>query len=63
MLILPSDDVDDSRVVEDVYVPFEIISVVDNTLVDPSTPTLDEVYISFEDTSDVDAMVESSTHI
>ena len=60
---MPSDDVDNSRVVEDVYVPSEIISVVDNTLVDPSTLTLDEVYVSFEDTSDVDAIVESSTHI
>jgi len=40
-----SDDVDDSRVVEDVYVPSEITSVIANTLVDSSTPSPDEIHI------------------
>jgi len=61
--VVPSDDVDDSRVVEDVYGSFEITSVVD-TLCDFSTPILDEIHISFEGTSDIaNVLVESSTPI
>jgi len=37
---VPSDDVDDLRVVKDVYFPSEITSVVENILVDFSTPFL-----------------------
>jgi len=40
-------DVDDSRVVGDVYIPFEITSVVDDTLVDPSTTILNEIQCFF----------------
>jgi len=45
---VPSDDVNDSRIVEDAYIPSEITSVIENTLVDSSTPILDEVHVSFE---------------
>jgi len=59
---VPTDDVDDSRIVEGVYIPSEITSVVEDTLVDSSTLILDEVNVSSEDTSDiVDALVEPST--
>jgi len=51
--IVPSDDVDDLRVVEDVYVPSEITSVFEDTVVDSSTLSLDEIHISFEGTSDM----------
>ena len=61
---MPSDDVDDSRVVEDVYVPFKLTSVVEDTLVYSSTPILNKVHVSSEGTSDVvDALMESSTPI
>ena len=54
---------DDYIVVEDVYVPFKITSV-DDTLVDSSTPILDEFHVSSEGTSDVvDVLVGSSTPI
>jgi len=62
--IVRSDDVDDSKVVENVYVPFEIISVIENTLVDSSPPILDEVHVFFEGISNVvDTSVESNTPI
>ena len=58
---MSSDDVDDSRIVDDVYVPSEITSVVFDTLVDSSTLILDEVHASSEGTSDVvDVLVEFS---
>jgi len=50
---VPIDDVDDSRVVEDIYVPFEITSVVEDTLVDFSTPILDKVHVSSVSITDV----------
>ena len=34
---MPNDDVNDSRAIENVYVPSEITSVIENTLVDFST--------------------------
>jgi len=40
-----NDDVDDSRVVEDVYVSSEITSVIEDTLVDSSTLIFDEIHI------------------
>ena len=62
--IVSSNGVDDSRVVEDVYVPFEIISVVEDTLVNSSTPIIDEVHVSSEGTSDVeDALMKSNIPI
>ena len=44
--IVLSYDVDDSRVIDDVYISFEITSVIEDTLVDFSTPILVEVHIS-----------------
>jgi len=41
--IVRSDDVDDSRVVKNIYVPSEIIV---DTLVDPSKSILNEIHIS-----------------
>ena len=43
---MPSDDVDDSRVVEDVHILFKITSVTEDTLVDFSTPIIDEIHVS-----------------
>ena len=44
----PSVDVDDSRSVEDVYVPSKITSIVDDTLADYGTLILVEINASFE---------------
>ena len=63
---MPS-DVDNSRTVKNVNVSFEIASVVEDTSIDsyPSPSSLDKVFISLGDTSDIsdvmDALVESST--
>ena len=60
---MPNDFVDDLRIVGNVYVPSEVTSVVEDILVDFSIPILDEIHDSSEGTSDVDALVESSTLI
>ena len=58
----PSNDVDDSNVVEDVRVPSEVSSVVEELLVNLGAPIIDESHVSSADISDVaDVSVESST--
>ena len=55
------DDINNSRIIEDVHVPFEIISDVDE-LIKSSTLTLDETHVHEEGIINVqDALVESST--
>ena len=62
--IVHSDDVDDSRIVEDVYIHPKSTSVVEDTIVDSSFPILDEIHVSSECSSDVvGALVEFSTPI
>jgi len=62
--IVPSDNVDDSRVVENVYVLSQITSIIEKTLVNFSILILDEVHVSSEGTIDVtNVLVESSTPI
>ena len=57
------DDINNSRIVEDVHISSEIISDVDE-LVKTSTPILYETHIHEESIIDVqDALVESSTFI
>jgi len=46
---VPSEDVDDSRSVEEVYVPSESTSVVEDTLVDFITLIFDEVHAFLRD--------------
>ena len=60
--IVPSNDVDDSKVVEDVHILFEISSVVEEFLVNSGAPIIDDSHVFSADISDVvDASVESST--
>ena len=55
------DDIDNLRIVEDVHIPSEVTSNVDD-LVKSCTPTLDETHIHKENINDDhDALVESST--
>jgi len=58
-----SDNVDDSKVVEDVNILPEITSNVEDTLVDSGTLIIEEVHVSSNRTSDdVDELVESNMH-
>jgi len=61
--IVSSNDVDDSKVVEDVRVPSEISSVVEKSLINSGASLIDESHVSSADISDVGATVESSTPI
>jgi len=55
------DDINNSRIIEDVHIPFEITSDVDE-LIKSSALTLDEIYVHEESISDIhEALVESST--
>jgi len=64
-----SNDVGESRIVENVSVLFKIAIVVENTTIDSCVlpSSLDEVHVSLEDSTDtsdvVDALTESSTPI
>jgi len=61
---VPSDDVDNSKVVDDVHVHSEISSIIEDTSIDPCLPILNEIPMSSESTTDVvDALVESNAHI
>ena len=57
--IVPSDDVDISKVVKNIHVHFEISSVLEDTSIDPYPPILNEIPMSFDSTIDiVDAIVD-----
>ena len=58
---MPSDNIDSSKVVEDVNLLPEIISIVKNILVNFGTPIIDEVHVSPDSISvDVDEIVETN---
>jgi len=60
---VPSDDVNDSKVVEDVHIHFEIFGIVEDPLVNSDTLIIDESHVFSADSSDVvDALVDSNTH-
>jgi len=61
---VPNDTIDDSKVVEKVYISPEATSVIDPTVVESCAPFIDEVHEFSEGTNnDVDVRVESSTPI
>ena len=54
-----SDNINDSKVVDDVNILPEVTNIVENTLVDFGTPIIDEVYRSFDSTNnDLDEIVK-----
>jgi len=56
-----SDNVDDSKVIENVNILPEIINIVEDALVDSGTPIIDEVHVSSDSTNNgVDEIVESN---
>jgi len=59
---VPSDDFDDSKVVEDVHIHSENSGIVEDPLANPGTPIINESHVSSAGTSDVvDELVGSST--
>ena len=59
--VVPSNNFNDSKVVEDVCVPSEISSIVEEPLVNPRVRIIDESHVSSVDISDVvNTSVESS---
>ena len=59
MLELSSDDVDDSKVVEDVHVPSKTVSIIEDISVDSNTLIIDEVHMSSDSiTNDVSEIFE-----
>jgi len=60
--IVPSDDVDNSKVVENVHVPSNTSSIIEDIIVGSDTLIIDEIYMSSNSTiDDVDEIVEPST--
>jgi len=56
---VPNDDVDDSKVVEDVHIPSKTASIIEDISVGFITPIIDEVHMSSDGTNDdVDELVE-----
>ena len=49
---MPIDDVDDSKVIEDIQVPPETISIIENIAVGFDTPINDETHVSPDSASD-----------
>ena len=59
---VPIDNIDDSKVVEDVQVPPKTVSIIEDIVVDFDTPINDETQMSPDCASDdVDEIVESNT--
>ena len=58
---MPSDNIDDSKVVEDVNILPEITSIIENTLVNSATSTVEGVHVSSDSNSnDMNAIIESN---
>jgi len=61
---VPTNDVDDSKTVEDVYISFKIASITEDIATGSDTLIIDEIHTSFDSTSDdVDEIVEPNTPI
>ena len=60
--IVPSDDVDDSKVAEDVHVPCKTTSIIEDVSIGSDTPIIDKGHASYEGTSEVvNVIIESGT--
>ena len=59
---MPTDDVDDSKVIEEVHIPSKTLSIIEYTSVCTDTLVNDEIHMSSDSASnDVDEIVESNT--
>ena len=60
--IVPTNDVDDSKIVKNVYVLFKTASIIEDIAVGSDTSIIDEIHMSSDSTSDeVDEIVEPNT--
>ena len=59
--IVSSDEVDVSRVIEEVHVPFNTVSIIEDTTVGADTLVIDEIHMSDSASDDVNEIVESTT--
>ena len=61
---MPTDDVDDSKVVEDVHVPSNIIIIIEDITVGSDTLIINEIHMSSDSANDnVDEIVEPNIPI
>ena len=59
---MSSNDVNDSKVIEDVHVPPKTVSIIEDISVGSDTPIIDEIYWSSDSASDdVDEIIEPNT--
>jgi len=59
---VPTDDVDDSKVIEEVHIPSKTLNIIENISVYADTLVNDEIHMSSDSASDdVDETVESNT--
>ena len=59
---MPTDDIDDSKVVDDVHVPSKTASIIEDIAVYSNKPIIDEIYMSSDSVSDdMDEIVEPNT--
>jgi len=59
--IVSSDEVDVSKVIEEVHVPFNIVSIIEDTAVGVDTLVIDEIHMSDSASDDVNEIVEPTT--
>jgi len=58
---MPSDDVDDSKVVEDFHVPSKAASIIEDISIGSGTTIINEAHMSFDSTSnDVNEIIDSN---
>ena len=56
---MPTDEVNDSKVVGNVQVPPKIVNIIEDITVDSDTPIIDEIHMSSDNANnDVDEIVE-----
>jgi len=59
--IVSSDEVDVSKVIEEVHVPFKTVSIIEDTTVGADTLVIDEIHMSNSASDDVNEIVELTT--
>jgi len=58
---MSSDEVDVSKVIEEVHVPSNIVSIIEDTTVGADTLVINEIHMSDSASDDVNEIVESTT--
>jgi len=61
VIIVSSDEVDISRIIEKVHVPSNIVSIIEDTAVGADTLVIDEIHMSASASDDMNEIVEPTT--